>query len=116
MASNIVSPTGRSSLVWKYFGFAKDCDDGTLPKEKAVCKLCSQKVAHGGGTTNMKNHLKTKHLAEFNTLYQEDPTSSSQSSLDTFIVSKSVKKFSANSEMAKKLNEDLHWTHLMLRN
>ncbi|XP_011406608.1 PREDICTED: zinc finger BED domain-containing protein 1-like [Amphimedon queenslandica] len=106
MAANIVSPTGRSSLVWKYFGFAKDCD-GTLSKEKAVCKLCSQKVAHGGGTTNMKNHLKTKHLAEFNMLYQEEPTTSSQSSLDAFIVSKSVKKFSANSEMAKKLNEGL---------
>ena len=56
MATNIVSPAGRSSLVWKHFGFVKD-SDGTVQKEKAVCKLCLQKVARGGGTTNMRNQL-----------------------------------------------------------
>lgn len=73
-AVNVVSPIGRTSLVWKYFGFIGD-SDGNLSKEKAVCKLCSQKVAHGGGTTNMKNHLKTKHLPEFTGLYQEETAS-----------------------------------------
>lgn len=93
MATNIVSPAGRSSLVWKHFGFIKDCD-GTIQKEKAVCKLCLQKVARGGGTTNKRNHLKTKHLPEFNVLYLEEPSSSSQTLLDDICHVKSSKEAS----------------------
>ena len=43
MADEIVSPIGRSLLVWKYFGFSRD-SQGKLMKDKATCKLCSQKV------------------------------------------------------------------------
>ena len=106
MATNIVSPVGRSSLVWKHFGFVKD-SDGTIQREKAVCKLCLQKVAQGGGTTNMRNHLKTKHLTEFNALYLEEPSSSSQTSLDDFVMSKAVKKLPASSDLAKKLTNGI---------
>ena len=106
MATNIVSPAGRSSLVWKHFGFVKD-SDGTVQKEKAVCKLCLQKVARGGGTTNMWNHLKTKHLPEFNVFYLEEPSSSSQTSLDDFVMLKAVKKLPASSDLAKKLTDGI---------
>ena len=49
----------------------------------------------------MKNHLKTKHFPEFNALYLEEPSSSSQS-LDDFFMSKAVKKLPASSDLAKK--------------
>ena len=55
----------------------------------------------------MKNHLKTKHLPEFTEHYKEESSSSSQSSLDTFVVSKAVKKVPANSELAKKLTDSI---------
>ena len=32
-----------------------------LKGSRAICTLCRQKVAHGGGTTNLKNHLRTKY-------------------------------------------------------
>ena len=58
---SVVSPSSRISVVWKHFGFEKD-DRGKLVKGAwATCKLCMQKVAHGSGTTNLKNHVRTKH-------------------------------------------------------
>ena len=59
VASMVISPFSSTSVVWKHFGFAKD-DSGKLLKDsRAICKLCSQKVANGGGT--FKNHLRMKH-------------------------------------------------------
>ena len=84
MAEEIVSPRNRSSVIWKHFGFSKD-STGKLCKEKAICKLCNQKLATGGGTTNMKNHLKSKHLAEYHLLF-EMSSETSQSSLMDFTV------------------------------
>ena len=36
---------------------------------KHVCKLCDQKISTGGGTTNLKNHLESKHVSEYEALY-----------------------------------------------
>ena len=61
--SDIVTPSKRTSTVWKHFGFAR-CK-GKITKEKAVCKLCSKSVAaHSSGTTNLQNHLLAWHKNE----------------------------------------------------
>ena len=59
-ARAIVFPANRSSSVWKQFGLMKG-STGKLDKTKAVCKLCDQKISAGGGMSNLKNHLKSKH-------------------------------------------------------
>ena len=42
-------------LVWKHFGVEKS-SAGIVQKDKhVVCKLCSHKVAHGGGACKMRN-------------------------------------------------------------
>ena len=48
------SSSSAKSDVWKYF--VKD-NDGN----KAECKLCSKVLAYRGGTTNLRNHLKSQH-------------------------------------------------------
>ena len=105
MVDNVVSPTGRKSLIWNYFGFSND-SSGKICKEKAICKLCGQKFSHGGGTTNLRNHLKSGHLPEYNKLYVEtasEQSSSTQTCLDEFMAPPPSKKFSADSTKAKNL-------------
>ena len=106
MASNstaesaVVSPSNRSSSVWKHFGLKKG-PTGRLDKTKAVCKLCNQPLSTGGGTTNLKNHLKAKHAPEYEALY---PAQESQPSLDSY-VSPKVKKWASSSLQAKKVTD-----------
>ena len=53
-----------SSAVWKHFGFFKSKDKDGLPyinKEKAVCKLCKYELTYHTNTTNLKQHLQSKH-------------------------------------------------------
>ena len=65
MADTIVSPTGRSARVRKHFGFKKDTSGRIDRSKHAVCKLCNASVAHGGGTTNLQNHLCLNNHAEY---------------------------------------------------
>ena len=51
----------QKSVVWKYFGIEKNSSGVAERDRRVTCKICAQKVAHGGGTTNLKNHLKTNH-------------------------------------------------------
>ncbi|KAK3918353.1 E3 SUMO-protein ligase ZBED1 [Frankliniella fusca] len=46
------------SKWWKHFTRAKTGDF-------AVCQLCKKDIVRGGGTTNLKNHLKRNHFAEY---------------------------------------------------
>ena len=56
----------RSSNVWQYFLFNK--------KEESVkCTLCSQQYLDKNGTTQLHNHLKSKHLTEFQSLIKNEP-------------------------------------------
>ena len=56
------------SVVWRYFGIERS-SNGTVQKDRRViCKLCSQKVAHGGGTMNLKNDLRTNHQPQYEEL------------------------------------------------
>ena len=45
----------RKSPVWDYF---------TKNGDKILCTLCSIQLANGGGTSNLINHLKSKHVEE----------------------------------------------------
>ena len=111
MASNeveeIFTPTNRSAAVWKYFGFKKDSSGKLLKDDRAICKQCRQAVAHGGGTTNLRNHLRVNHPA----LYEElcspsESNSSKQDTMDRFLHSfPSVGKLSSNSQRARMLSD-----------
>ena len=83
-SSDVVAYSTRlKSVVWKYFGVEKS-SNGTVQKDRhVICKLCSQKVAHGGGTTNLKNHLRTNHRTQYEELYGSEDTG--QTSMDTFV-------------------------------
>ena len=94
------------SLVWKHFGVEKS-STGTVEKGKfVVCKLCSQKVAHGGGTTNLKNHSRTNHRTQYEELYIGEQDTR-QSSMDTFVRQTGVKKLPHDSKRAIELTDAL---------
>ena len=65
MANSIITPTGKSSQVWKYFEYKQGDKDG----KKVTCKVCV-KVVHGGRTTNLKMHLRTWHRSTYDKLFQ----------------------------------------------
>lgn len=94
--------TRQKSVVWKYFGIEKNSSGAAQRDRRVTCKLCAQKVAHGGGTTNLRNHLKTNHRVEFEELYGNE---TNQTSIDSFVQrsSSSVKKLPHNSTRAVEL-------------
>jgi len=86
----------QKSVVWKYFGVEKNSSGAAERDKHVTCKLCAQKVAHGSGTTNLKNHLRTNHRKKFDQLFENDllnpPTT-----MDSFVRSSGVKKLPHNS-------------------
>lgn len=66
MPESLVKRWTRLFIVWKHLGIEKD-SSGTAHTDKHT--TCAQKVAHNGGTTNLKNDLKTNHQAEFEESY-----------------------------------------------
>ena len=97
---SIVATKRKFSAVWKYFELPK----GEKESSKAICKICNGKYERGGGTSNLKNHLRNWHHSEFDELYPaETPSASSskQGTMDSF--SNRVEKLSSNSSRAKKL-------------
>ena len=57
----LTSPNGMKSPVWAHFGFQLG-DDGKVADEKhAVCKICQAKVGYSRSTTNLKQHLQSRH-------------------------------------------------------
>ena len=86
------------SVVWKYFGIERS-SNGTVQKDsRVICKLCSEKVAHSGRTTNLKNHLQTNHRAQYEELYGSEDTE--QTLMNTFVQKVSIKKLPHNSTCA----------------
>ena len=73
----------QKSAVWKYFGVEKNRSGAAERDKRVTCKLCAQKVAHGGGTTNLKNHLRTNHRKEYDELYESDLNLST--TMDSFV-------------------------------
>ena len=105
LSSSVVSPASRTSAVWKYFGFAKD-DARKLVKDScAICKQCGQKVAHGGGTTNLKKHLRSKHRLTYDELFTTTVLEKEQRSLDVFVRLVAVKKLPPHSDRTVQLTD-----------
>ncbi|XP_058266017.1 uncharacterized protein LOC131365993 isoform X1 [Hemibagrus wyckioides] len=56
----------RNSPVWKYFGFIKSTEGELKEDGFPLCKMCHRRVAAKDGTTsNMLNHLRRHHQAEY---------------------------------------------------
>ena len=89
--------------MWKYFGFQKDSNGKLLKDNYAICKQCQLAVAHGGGTTNLRNNLRVNHPALYKELCSPSVSSSSkQHTMDRFLHSfRSVGKLSLSSQRAK---------------
>ena len=94
--------TRQKSVVWKYFGIEKNSSGAAQRDRRVTCKLRAQKVAHSGGTTNLRNNLKTNHRVEFEELYGNE---TNQTSIDSFVQrsSSSVKKLLYNLPRAVEL-------------
>ena len=100
MAESITTPAGRTSQVWKHFGFKEGEKDG----KKVTCKLCGVYVAHGGGSTNLKTHLRTWHRSTHDELFKvcsTDVSPGKQETIDTYVTR--VTKLPHHSERARKL-------------
>jgi len=65
---DIFTPANRSSPVWKHFGFKKDSSGRLLKDARAICKQCKHGVAHGGGTMNLRSHLRVNHPSLYDEL------------------------------------------------
>ena len=79
---NTVTMPPSKSNTWKYF--KRSADDKTVK-----CTLCSSEMTYTGGTTNMLNHLRLKHLSE-----QKPSNNDKQFSMDSFV--NSPKKLSSS--------------------
>ena len=68
----LVNKKGKNkSAVWKHFGF-KESDS---EQEQILCKICNTVVsAPQGNTTNLFNHLKSKHKVVYDQTIQEQKT------------------------------------------
>lgn len=85
----IITPPANRAPIWRDFGYMKDATTGKLEVEKkAKRKLCQAEVAQLGGTTNLKNHLRSYHHLKYRELYNYEPKSSteaqSQQKMDVF--------------------------------
>ena len=63
-----------------------------LKGSRTICTLCKQKVAHGGGTTNLKNRLRTKHCSTYVWWALRVTRRLRDSSFETFVQSAEVKE------------------------
>ena len=106
LAEAIVTPSANKAPVWRYFGYRKDVGTGKIAVGKKVtCKLCRVEVAHSGGTTNLRNHLRSHHRPEYAELFDDDlGNSERQRPMDTFCKpSRKVEKLSPSSTRAQEL-------------
>ena len=79
MCSYIVTPLANKAPVWRHFGYMKDLAIGkTAVGNKVTCKLCRVAVAHSGGTTNLKNHLRSHHRPRYTELFEYELGNSSK--------------------------------------
>ena len=94
----VVSPLCGNTSVSKW--------TTALKVSRAICMLCRQKVTHGGGTTNLKNHLHTKHRATYvhtmNSL--RVPQRLRESLFETYVRSAEVKEIPPHSRCSTTVN------------
>ncbi len=70
------SACGKSE-VWKYFEKIQGAN-------KAKCTLCSRELAYRGGTTNLRDHLASKHPLNYEPQEKKSQGKRMQGTLDTF--------------------------------
>ncbi|XP_052432606.1 E3 SUMO-protein ligase ZBED1-like [Carassius gibelio] len=69
MALVLVAKKGTTSPIWHFFGFRPDERGQPRDLTEAVCKICSCVIrAKDGQTTNLHDHLRVRHPAEYATL------------------------------------------------
>ena len=102
---DIVTPDSHKAPVWMHFGFRRDDSSGRIViGSKAVCNLCMKEVAHSGGTTNLINHLRIHHRAEFEVLTEGDEAGSSgQQKIDAYYQKPTVNLLVPGSKRAQEL-------------
>ena len=71
-----ISGNRKVSDVWEYFEKIADT-------KKAMCRICKKEFAYLGGTTNLRNHLTSKHT--FHYFPERRPESKKSTTLDGFI-------------------------------
>ena len=65
----LVAKKGTSSPIWQFFGFRPDESGQPRDTTEVVCKICSGVIrAKDGQTTNLHDHLRVRHPAEYATL------------------------------------------------
>ena len=67
----------KISDVWKYFTKTPD-------KKKAICSICHKELAYSGGTTNLHDHVSSKHPLQYFPAGKA-ATGSKTASLDGFV-------------------------------
>ena len=86
------------SPTWRFFKF-RVLEGGDVDKSYVHCRLCldqgSKKrgqIKYCGGTTNLTNHLKALHKADFKALESEkEPTGPKQITMDHFVAASGAK-------------------------
>ena len=102
---NLLTPKGKSSIVWNYFEFHTNKDGIKDDEKRVVCRLCERSIAFSGNTTNLKQHLQNHHPSVLSS-YSTSDESSRQTTLESmaFIPKK---KFSAGSKRSLNITDGL---------
>ena len=69
---------GLRSDVWKHFKRLEI-------ERKAMCMLCHKKLSYRGGTTNLREHLTSKHPLQYVNPKKSSEKESKQSKIDTYV-------------------------------
>ena len=59
--SRLVKPNRARSPYWEHFGFEVDEKGQKLNPKKVMCNICWQNVNYCQNTTNLRQHLESKH-------------------------------------------------------
>ncbi|XP_051520235.1 uncharacterized protein si:dkeyp-117b8.4 isoform X1 [Myxocyprinus asiaticus] len=77
-ADDLVPKRRSTSIIWHYFGFKTD----DYMQTEVLCKTCKSRVAaQRGNTTNLYNHLKSKHKNLYQICLAEKSSSTGGSTL-----------------------------------
>ena len=105
----IISPPNQSSPIWKYFGYQTDHHGKIIKSDRVICKVCKFRPAHGGGTSNMMNHLLVHHPTLYYKLYPDKLVDvqgkGKQATMDAFVQSTSKQVLPSTSNQAKNLTD-----------
>ena len=104
-------PKGSKSPYWAHFAFVLD-KDGKRKDEKHVrCNLCASSVGFSGNTTNLKQHIASRHPVEYMKICggsssgASDVGKAKQTTLEAFSAGTSKVKLAHDSKRAKEITK-----------